>query len=1304
MPSHKKNASIAFFLLEGVTTISRAEISAVRSAEHLARDGDIVYSPFKYRETEGIYRANLEAYALAQGLEKTFSEMSQGEQMMLRYQYLMQATADAQGDFARTSDGYANAMRKIQTNWENVKTTIGNAILPMVNEAVAGLNRMFDALFPAQTGKKSISDQIGEIEAESAAKIEDISTTAQEARALIGELEKMQEVGEGITLKTNLREFINLLKADFGDMQKAIDEAEQADFGGSLAEIARNIADSTGGDPTKWNLLFDAISQKLKAATDATLDDKGQLAKWMQAAADAADDLGGDYSDMWASFLQTLGEDAGAAVQAFANASTSAENLKNFAENANKLSQETSGKWGNLSEALNGFIESIATNDYVTTLTDLAGALGEATGVETSEWETLLTTIAGDLKDAKSAIDENGEPVKSFFQTAKEAAQGLGEEAYGRWSNLLGVLGENAPAFLDALADSDAVVNFGTLATNANSLSASAGKNWEDVNTAIANLANSAKEKGYTVTISELADALAKPTGVSSEAWEGVLKGVADSLKAHWEEISEYGADTESFLFGASEYANNLGSEAGDIWGKFLTAVGDNAGAVVTALANSQDSAVNLGIFATKASNLSSTAGDSWSSLLTALADTTNLTNFGTEAGTAGNKIEEFAKQLDSADNKQKIEGFNGLVETLKNNAEALVGVTGLENAEEVKAWLGSIADAANSLAPETASGWESIFNLFSQGLPGLEEGADGKQISDTVKEQVEDSKGYLQEFGDAAEQTAQKESYWLETLKRLTTTIPGLSSIINTQTGEIKGGLSALTDYVDQWEKLSKQGVLADQLAKEEQLLQDRFPEMAKLKVDVVTAEARLKNLRDQYNQLSEEARNGFGAKLAWADSGGGRPNLTDEEQKAVKLAGEIQKAEDELAKSQAELTKVSNDYAEALAILHERQQAVRQSTEELNESGGGAFVMTDKQKEAAKAVIEVLDSQLTALADHVESVSSSIKSSLDSTIKGFSEVKSSLQTTKQAMEELAWVDEETRGEDEKWNKANNELNDYKNGVRGLAVDMKAGLESQMKFLDDYLANLEKAQKMGLSGDLLSALADGTADSATYLAELVDPNNSKIAQDINALYSQVNAKKEQLAQTLTDQQLSVDEQYKAMVKVAEEAVKALDMGQEAGENAGKTAAGIVSGLTLHMDEIEGAVDSILKTLNRLNQFKVNINVGVNGGTSGGNTRSGAQITPLAIGMDYVPFDGFLASLHEGEGVLTAEENRIWQRFRAGSTETRNSLDYDTLGSVMRDSVKPGGNVYLDGRTVGKVVSDMQGQQYRQLQRSGWQA
>lgn len=47
--------------------------------------------------------ANLQAYALSQGITKSWQSMSQAEQVMLRYNYLMELTTAQQGDFARTS-------------------------------------------------------------------------------------------------------------------------------------------------------------------------------------------------------------------------------------------------------------------------------------------------------------------------------------------------------------------------------------------------------------------------------------------------------------------------------------------------------------------------------------------------------------------------------------------------------------------------------------------------------------------------------------------------------------------------------------------------------------------------------------------------------------------------------------------------------------------------------------------------------------------------------------------------------------------------------------------------------------------------------------------------------------------------------------------------------------------------------------------------------------------------------------------------------------------------------------------------
>ena len=60
--------------------------------------------------------ANLQAYALSKGITKSTADMSQAEKVQLRYNYVMSQTALAQGDFAKTSDSWANQTRILLNN------------------------------------------------------------------------------------------------------------------------------------------------------------------------------------------------------------------------------------------------------------------------------------------------------------------------------------------------------------------------------------------------------------------------------------------------------------------------------------------------------------------------------------------------------------------------------------------------------------------------------------------------------------------------------------------------------------------------------------------------------------------------------------------------------------------------------------------------------------------------------------------------------------------------------------------------------------------------------------------------------------------------------------------------------------------------------------------------------------------------------------------------------------------------------------------------------------------------------------
>lgn len=86
--------------------------------------------------------ANLEAYALSQGITTACNEMSQAEQVMLRYNYLMSTTADAQGDFARTQDSYANQTRLLSESWLEFTGIMAEQLLPVLTTIVSWLNNI----------------------------------------------------------------------------------------------------------------------------------------------------------------------------------------------------------------------------------------------------------------------------------------------------------------------------------------------------------------------------------------------------------------------------------------------------------------------------------------------------------------------------------------------------------------------------------------------------------------------------------------------------------------------------------------------------------------------------------------------------------------------------------------------------------------------------------------------------------------------------------------------------------------------------------------------------------------------------------------------------------------------------------------------------------------------------------------------------------------------------------------------------------------------------------------------------------
>lgn len=176
---------------------------------------------------------NLENFAMSKGITKNISAMTQQEKTMLRYQYVLEQTRLAQGDFVRTQDSWANQTRVLSERWKETATIFGEAfmsvgllVLPIINSIIAGLTEVAEAartvaqwIYKAFTGKELKSST---------------TATQNQATALSGVDSSAEDAAGGML--------------DLGSATKKANKETQKSLAGfdDLQILTSNIADSAG--------------------------------------------------------------------------------------------------------------------------------------------------------------------------------------------------------------------------------------------------------------------------------------------------------------------------------------------------------------------------------------------------------------------------------------------------------------------------------------------------------------------------------------------------------------------------------------------------------------------------------------------------------------------------------------------------------------------------------------------------------------------------------------------------------------------------------------------------------------------------------------------------------------------------------------------------------------------------------------------------------------------------------------------------------------------------------------------------
>lgn len=102
----------------------------------------------------------LDQYAMANGFGKTTSAMGEQEKVALRLAFIQDQLSLASGDFARTSDSWANQVRIMQLQLQSLKATIGQGLINLFTPVIKVINTLLAKLATVADAFKSFTELI----------------------------------------------------------------------------------------------------------------------------------------------------------------------------------------------------------------------------------------------------------------------------------------------------------------------------------------------------------------------------------------------------------------------------------------------------------------------------------------------------------------------------------------------------------------------------------------------------------------------------------------------------------------------------------------------------------------------------------------------------------------------------------------------------------------------------------------------------------------------------------------------------------------------------------------------------------------------------------------------------------------------------------------------------------------------------------------------------------------------------------------------------------------------------------------
>ena len=199
----------------------------------------------------------LDQYALANGYGKTTSKMSEQEKVALRYKFVLDKLNIANGDFARTSDSWANQTRVLSLRFNELKAALGQGFINIFTPIIKGINMVLSKLQVLANAFKSFTEMIfgnagGD---DSTSTVSDLASDASKASDAVS--------GIGDSAKKSAKDLKSLASFDTAQILKKDDSDSSSSgsgAGGKIGTSGLNLTDNLKKQASDIGKIFGDIN------------------------------------------------------------------------------------------------------------------------------------------------------------------------------------------------------------------------------------------------------------------------------------------------------------------------------------------------------------------------------------------------------------------------------------------------------------------------------------------------------------------------------------------------------------------------------------------------------------------------------------------------------------------------------------------------------------------------------------------------------------------------------------------------------------------------------------------------------------------------------------------------------------------------------------------------------------------------------------------------------------------------------------------------------------------------------------